>query len=417
MVDPGSSSASIFNMLQDHILEIPRVPALPTEVWERVIDFIPAVDRMGGFRDSRQDLFACALTCRAWLPRSRLHLFYRVEIPTSRHLSSFAKQIRLYPFLEEFVREVALWPFEKQSKAVGTFPLMLARKLKSVRILHINMHTTDDYVFPPTHDVFHISLCEFTSVTTLELNYVKFSTYTAMGRLLSSLPHLSVLACNALYVSKDIYSKTIELRKPRRSLSCLAMQFMEMSGNMVECLLADMSTASLATIIIMDARQEDINHIDRLLQASGKSLQHFQLNQYRDLWVTSVLPAEKKPILADNSGLKSICLELADGASWISAILIQLKSAALKSIILEVSPFLTESHLDTYGCDDIDAIISSEPLSKKLVQLIFQYRFETKQDKEVWMKSEIPRRFPRSATRSIIRFQRTHRDQAWWETG
>ncbi|KAI0747257.1 hypothetical protein C8Q80DRAFT_1072062, partial [Daedaleopsis nitida] len=46
-------------------------PCVPVEVAEGVID---------GLQDDHPSLRSCALTCQAWLPRSRAHLFRTVHI-------------------------------------------------------------------------------------------------------------------------------------------------------------------------------------------------------------------------------------------------------------------------------------------------------------------------------------------------
>lgn len=57
-----------------HIEPVDLVPRLPPELCDRIIDYL--------FCD-RCALSACALTCRAWLPASRLHLFRHVRLQAS----------------------------------------------------------------------------------------------------------------------------------------------------------------------------------------------------------------------------------------------------------------------------------------------------------------------------------------------
>lgn len=84
---------------------------VPIEVCERIIDLRTTYG--GRSRISRcprylDDLRACALTCRDWLPRSRFNLFRCVRIRKHEKLKSLAKTITDHPFLAEFVRELYL---------------------------------------------------------------------------------------------------------------------------------------------------------------------------------------------------------------------------------------------------------------------------------------------------------------------
>ncbi|EPS97386.1 hypothetical protein FOMPIDRAFT_48439, partial [Fomitopsis schrenkii] len=52
--------------------ELPATKAqLPLEVWEHILDYL---------NDDREALRMSSLTCRAWLPMARRHLFARIEL-------------------------------------------------------------------------------------------------------------------------------------------------------------------------------------------------------------------------------------------------------------------------------------------------------------------------------------------------
>lgn len=73
---------------------------LPLEVHERIIDFC-AHD---SFVDADiRTLHACALTCRGWVPRSRLHLYRYIRLPTERAFRHFLSTIRATPELGSFM--------------------------------------------------------------------------------------------------------------------------------------------------------------------------------------------------------------------------------------------------------------------------------------------------------------------------
>ncbi|TCD67346.1 hypothetical protein EIP91_000267 [Steccherinum ochraceum] len=87
-------------------------PALPLEVHEFIIDAVDELRSISNFnskipgygiRDRVYTLRACALTCRAWLPRARMHLqtcrpdHTTVQLSTPHHLSSLVDFLRKAP--------------------------------------------------------------------------------------------------------------------------------------------------------------------------------------------------------------------------------------------------------------------------------------------------------------------------------
>lgn len=69
--------------------DVRRAPTLPTEVCERMIDHVaehapnPFIDCLYKTAKALMTLRACALTCRAWRPRSQLHLFQILRVDCS----------------------------------------------------------------------------------------------------------------------------------------------------------------------------------------------------------------------------------------------------------------------------------------------------------------------------------------------
>lgn len=63
------------------------VSALPAELSDRIIDSVAAS------AERSTALYACALTCKTWLPRSRFHIFHTIQI------SSFSSYDRLEAIL------------------------------------------------------------------------------------------------------------------------------------------------------------------------------------------------------------------------------------------------------------------------------------------------------------------------------
>ena len=73
---------------------------LPIQVCETVIDLCERT--LEGYAT----LLACALTCTAWLPRSRLNLYHSVKIIGPSKLELLLQTLRAHRYLCDFVREL-----------------------------------------------------------------------------------------------------------------------------------------------------------------------------------------------------------------------------------------------------------------------------------------------------------------------
>jgi len=167
-------------------------PVFPIEVFELIIDCFSDA----WIADNRSALLACALTCKAWLPRCRLNLVQTVELSEPRVIYGFLRLLRARPFLATFVKRIGLtghWDTRKKStQHVAVFPLMLARKLTALDHLYVSYCSIRATVIDPA---FHWSLSEFTSITVLTLFTVEFSSVLQFARLISAIPSLNSLRC------------------------------------------------------------------------------------------------------------------------------------------------------------------------------------------------------------------------------
>ena len=91
---------------------------LPLEVCEDIIDHIPprhiltspVIFGIAGEPQSsrhltyRRDLYACALTCRSWVPRARIKLFCYVLLNSPKSGQAFVRTISVSPELGRYIR-------------------------------------------------------------------------------------------------------------------------------------------------------------------------------------------------------------------------------------------------------------------------------------------------------------------------
>lgn len=175
---------------------------LPTEVWERVVDFLAASQSPGIMnwgRSSDNDLLSSCLTCRAWLPRSRFHLFTFVLLQEPRHLSSLLSSLDLNPISGRYVQELLIHPSSSnpdsasQEYWISKLPLVLATKLphlKAFRCCNLDLSIL--------HPRFYAIFRTFYSLRILDLRQIDYGHPDQLIRFVSSVPHVTTLCISEL---------------------------------------------------------------------------------------------------------------------------------------------------------------------------------------------------------------------------
>lgn len=170
-------------------------PTFPLEIAEHVIDCV------GSGHQAYRTLMTCALTCKAWLPRSRARLYSAVVIRRQFQLIQFSRSLAYRPLLSPLVKEfIVLWKRGWQKSTLQcliSFPDQLACRLPNLRQLKIfSTLTASPLSFYGPH--FFLSIGEFRSMTTLVLSTIVFQSFSNFGRLLLALPTITSLDCYRL---------------------------------------------------------------------------------------------------------------------------------------------------------------------------------------------------------------------------
>lgn len=158
------------------------LPPFPPEVTDRIIDFLWA---------DRTSLCNCALTCRAWVPASRYHLFHTLRIwsreafDTLTHKSCIPATAEMFRFVQHLsIRERSGPAF------AHLVPPLLVSKLPNVTSMDIHDFSISTTSPDPS---FFAVLGRFRKVTALQLRNVNLGLVWDMSMLLCSFPSLSQL--------------------------------------------------------------------------------------------------------------------------------------------------------------------------------------------------------------------------------
>ncbi|KAI0373505.1 hypothetical protein BV20DRAFT_740495 [Pilatotrama ljubarskyi] len=183
----------------------PLAMSLPEELWDRIIDEYSPRDfeyRLYDSRDyrARSVLWACCLACRNWSPRSRLWLYYDVELQGHDRVCSFLRPIRENPFLAELVHRLTIHPKiagrhrRSPTSYIPFAAIEMFKKLSKVQCLELVGLFWEDY--PP---MYYASIARF-PITELTLS-VSPATWTQVFRLVWALKERKSLHLQACSVS------------------------------------------------------------------------------------------------------------------------------------------------------------------------------------------------------------------------
>ncbi|KAH8078434.1 hypothetical protein BXZ70DRAFT_961776 [Cristinia sonorae] len=153
-------------------------PPLPVEVWEVIIDFVARIFVSGSSREwQRRTLYACTLTCRAFVPRASFHLsFHRVATTTylrSRaELTEVVDLLKIRPGLAGVVDVLVVQADDDGDNQawVSAVPMQLGVKLKNITTLKlVSVDLTR------RHPDFYRALKLFRAVKCVELVATRYS--------------------------------------------------------------------------------------------------------------------------------------------------------------------------------------------------------------------------------------------------
>ncbi|PIL25464.1 hypothetical protein GSI_13354 [Ganoderma sinense ZZ0214-1] len=166
---------------------------LPIDVYEHIMDCVhSSCLEEDEVRTMQMTLYSCALTCRAWHPRSRFLLYqslmvysYRVYARNQDAVRRLAHTITLSPFIADLVQHVTVYEVSpSRSGIASTLPLLLVNRLPKLRTMTIQ------YTCLLVNAAFCHSMASFPALTTVTLSYVMLASVTAFRRLLAALPRL-----------------------------------------------------------------------------------------------------------------------------------------------------------------------------------------------------------------------------------
>ncbi|KAI0922773.1 hypothetical protein AcW1_002660 [Taiwanofungus camphoratus] len=333
-------------------IALPSRSVLPIEVWEDIIDHVASAMWW-----RRHTLLACALTCHAWYPRSLVNLVRRVVLSRRSQLNGFSKLITSKPCLGDHIEEIYVDSVDPQRDAasvLASFPAQLARRARRVERLQFG---NVDWCLAPLHPKYFYVLAEFASVTQLRLVATKFHSLGQFGRLICSLPNLSILRMSALQLLEGQYN----LGSSQQFVSHLRLTSLMIDGPQAGWVgevfgwfnAVTKGTLYLEEIVLrvngdpecIELRDAESVGIGSLCAAAGASLRCLQLGIKVETLVFGLEESEniarRYLDLSKNTHLRSLALTVnfssrTDNMRWVSAMLSHVISHNMRDITVRL---------------------------------------------------------------------------------
>ncbi|KIP08084.1 hypothetical protein PHLGIDRAFT_391459 [Phlebiopsis gigantea 11061_1 CR5-6] len=164
----------------------PKRHSIPILIWEMVIDSV-ASDMSGRRRwESKvaNSLQSCSLTCRAWTPRSRYHLFHFIAMRCSNeHVEKLSTLLIQHPALESRIKVLVVKPDDHSIRGASLEEIPPVPGLLS-QVPELRISTC--YVAVMNAAKVEQSLCQFTSITTLNFYAVVLPSCDVLRRIILS---------------------------------------------------------------------------------------------------------------------------------------------------------------------------------------------------------------------------------------
>lgn len=161
--------------------------SLPLEVCEVIIGLVDAQRLQDSYCSftiiKRKTLYSCALVCRDWVPKSRIHLFRSVGLNNRQQAGCFMTTVSTIPQLGEYVQALEISLRDDSLYRIHQVLPPLLPRLAHLQYSHL----------PVLHPVFIVLASRFKMVTSLRFDDFERQSFREVVQILNRFPHLRKL--------------------------------------------------------------------------------------------------------------------------------------------------------------------------------------------------------------------------------
>jgi hypothetical protein len=217
--------------------------------------------------DDRPSLIACGLTCRAWLPSVRCHIFSTVVltplkkfVPTLRELHATIAHIVTRLVVQ--LKSMESWKFKDAEVLDLAFILSCLPSITSLRLHGIL----------PSEDNLHFIFTHLSDVTDLELVEMAFETMKECTELVYAFPKLRTLSMVDFCCLKSIGPESLQLfqQGPAFRVRAISLGLQSGSGEVLDWLFARDPPPTVDTLLCYTDVADAGVRAQRLMAAIGQ---------------------------------------------------------------------------------------------------------------------------------------------------
>ncbi|KAI0738340.1 hypothetical protein C8Q80DRAFT_272429 [Daedaleopsis nitida] len=349
---------------------------LPQDKWELIIDFL-GPDTLSGPSRHYPSLYACALTCRSWLPRAQYRLHKHVELTDLRSTELFARTLAdsHSEHCARLVTRLEFWSLQRDWETAGVpvtgipFPPSLIPTLENLVELRFACCTvSEEHLATQLMFVQEWAGCE--SVQTLWLDGFTFDTLEDLTHLVWSFPLLEDLNIFQTHW-RDM---GMPLEHPSVPGCCTTLQKVELN---------------------------DITLVKQILPRLGNAIQTLSISQTWDF-----LGEDSYEALCALLDLRSLTVMFSEiNYQWLSAVLSEVRSPHIEELILYFANGLGRGQdfeaLDISAKEGLDDVLSNPPF-ENLRRLRVVTSGNDKTGKSISLAEKARGLLPRFHTRAAI---------------
>lgn len=382
----------------------PQVPSslaqsgIPPELSDRVIDFL---------HDDWSALKACSLTCKAWLPTSRFHLWNRVVLRFPGDGPDYAEFLKASPAITSCIVDLTVeFPTDRSNDTPrATEATWMAETLipifSTLRILRQLMFVGADF----GEDAFLAKIQPALSTAkVVQLHMCHFSKFSRFVELVWSCPSLENLRLDTISFDQvDAYTPRPP-SVPRPELKFLMIIYCSSvhTPAVADWLVSEGFCGHVGFLVVLQQHIES-PAITRLLPAVGSNLRYLSVSY-------ALLPAapDSKDDGADLFPTISHCTDLRElnfifegigTLAWIPLVVSQISSPHVEEIALGITDIFTPDDFDRFDWPSLWSALT-QPSFVKLKSVRLMVTAESCQSSK--MKECIARHLEKIDTRGLI---------------
>lgn len=371
-------------------------PGIPPELSDRVIDFL---------HNDWAALKACSLTCKAWLPASRFHLWNRVVLRYSGDGTDYAEFLKTSPLITSCIVDLTVeFPTDQSNDTSREAEAKWMTEtiipiFSTLRILRQLLFVGADF----REDTILARICSsISTANVVQLSMCHFSKFSRFVELVWSCPSLENLRVDTISFDQvDAYTPRPP-SVPRPELKFLMIiHYSSVHMPVVIDWLVSEGFCTHVDFLVVFQQHVECPAITRLLPAVGSNLRHLSVS-YAFLPTGPDSKDDLFPTISHCTDLRTLNFIFAGIGTfaWIPLVISQISSPHVEEIELGITDIFAPEDFDRFDWSLLWRALT-QPRFVKLKSVRFMVAAESSRSSEK-MKECITRHLEKIDTRGLI---------------